>query len=226
MALGELQIAAVGAITQPTDGVVTVTVGSELAPTDTAPLTDHGLYHPLDLPELGSVMLAHGTHHMRHTPGGTSYRVGLLAPRAGQTVESTAARATATLTFSGNPAAGDTLTVGPSSLFVTARSLTFVASLTLGVGNEVLIGANQDATLTNLQKFINGTGQNGTDYWLGTFSSPTYDPDYWQDVVGVEISAIDTTANTATFRATAYGTIGNTYGSTESSGVLAFGGLV
>lgn len=62
------------------------------------------------------------------------------------------------------PANNDTLTVG-------GVVYTFKTSLT-GAANEILIGANAAASLTNLQSALNLTGTIGTDYGTGTVINP------------------------------------------------------
>lgn len=186
----------------------------------------------------GSRMVAftNGHDRLRLLTKSLFLKAGGLAPASAPTVASTGTRATAVLTFTGasnalaRPTDADTITVGDPSLIVGGRSVTFKTTLTLGSSNEVLIGANVDATITNLTKFINGTGTNGVDYWLGAFYSPSYDPDYWQNVVGIEVSTSQAygvpsaTTATITFRAITYGTDGNSYTSTESGGQTSFPG--
>src|SRR5207237_8590537 len=64
-----------------------------------------------------------------------------------------------TVTASGTPADGDTVTVN-------GRVYTFKTTLT-GAADEIHING-QDGSLTNLAAAINGTGTIGTDYGTGT----------------------------------------------------------
>lgn len=81
--------------------------------------------------------------------------------------ETGATSATGTLTFSGQPANGETLTIN-------GRVYTFVTALTGNVngqttGNQILIGANTAASITNAVAAISKTpGSDGTLYSYGT----------------------------------------------------------
>lgn len=72
---------------------------------------------------------------------------------------STAVAATNTLTITANPTDNDTITIN-------GRTYRFKG--TLAAINDVKIGASLSATLTSLQKTINGTGVAGTDMFTGT----------------------------------------------------------
>lgn len=76
---------------------------------------------------------------------------------------------------------------------------TFVAALTTDpatVPYEVLIGADADGTLANLQKAINGTGTPGTEYSVGTEVHP-------------DVTCGDVTAHAVTVTAKVAGLAGN-----------------
>lgn len=70
--------------------------------------------------------------------------------------------ATGVLTFTAQPAANDTVTVG-------TQIYTFVTALT--AINQVLIGASIPATLANLSAAINAGAGNGTVYYNGTIAN-------------------------------------------------------
>lgn len=223
MALGTLAIeTTVGAITAPDS--VSLSFGSVISPT----LSDWGLFQPLSLPTLRSIGFFHGLDHQRHVYDGTSYRLGLLAPQAAQTIASTATKATQTLTFSGQPADQAQIRVWHQSA-MGGGYVRFVSSLnTSSVEVQVKIGADQDATLTNLYELFTNTGVEGTDYATaaffalgGLFTNYKDYINYW----GIEASAMDASANTITFRAMTAGAHGNAYISIESvaDGNLAFG---
>lgn len=74
-------------------------------------------------------------------------------------------QASATITFSGQPTAADTVTVN-------GQVYTFRAALT-GAANEVLIGANQAATQNNLIAAINTDAGAGATYGTGTAEHAT-----------------------------------------------------
>jgi hypothetical protein len=74
-----------------------------------------------------------------------------------------AVQATGTITNStAVPATGDTVTIG-------GRAYTLKA--TLAAAYDVKIGATIAATMASLQKAINGTGVEGTDYFAGTLAN-------------------------------------------------------
>lgn len=232
MAEFALPLTAEGGVTAPTD-VLPYTEPSA----ETETFLDIGPVNVLEIPEFGW-MLADGVNPLRIITKGGVYDAGGIAPSAAPTVASTGQRATAVLTFTGGssaaarPSDADTITIGPPTLLVGERTITFKTTLTLGTNHECLIGTTVNDTITNLTKFINGTGTNGVDYWLGSLYSPSYDPDYWQNVVDISVSASNaygvpsgTTAN-ITFRAVTYGTGPNSYTSTESGGQTSFGGVV
>ena len=101
--------------------------------------------------------------------------------------------ASAVLTISGTLADGD-------DVIVNNMTYTFKTALsTPTVPNEILIGIDADASVTNLAAAINGDGTVGTDYSIGT-GKPT-------DVTAVA----DTEANTVTCTATTAGVAGNSY---------------
>lgn len=76
-----------------------------------------------------------------------------------------AATGTYTLSSTNQPATNDTVTIG-------THVYTFKTALTSpAVANEVLIGANQTASLANLAAAINGTGTAGTQYGTGTVAN-------------------------------------------------------
>lgn len=116
--------------------------------------------------------------------------------------------ANGTLTISGQPAAGDTVTIGGSTY-------TFVSALT-STPDEVLIGSSAAGTLANLAGAINaetGNGQAaGTTYSQGTLANT------FATVSG-------TTATTLSLQADTAGTTGNSVVTTNSNASsLSFGG--
>lgn len=102
--------------------------------------------------------------------------------------------ASAVLTLGGTLTDGDVVTVNDVTYtFKDALSTEPV------VANEVLIGADADASVTNLAAAINGDGTEGTDYSAGT-EQPT------------DVTAVASTANdTVTCTATTAGAAGNAY---------------
>lgn len=125
--------------------------------------------------------------------------------KAGTTV---GVKATQVLTFSGNPAADDTVTIG-------SVVYTYKATPAAGTSTAVQVktGATQDEALTNLAAAVNGAqGQSGVLY--GSAAA-----DGHPDVTG----AVDLTANTLTITAKVSGTAANSIATTEASTVLAWG---
>lgn len=96
--------------------------------------------------------------------------------------------ASATLTLAANPTDGDTLTLGAK---------TYRFKNTTAQANDVKIGANAAATITNLVAAVlaNGTGD-GTDYHTGTTANAS-------------VSAADGTGDTVNITALADGVAGN-----------------
>lgn len=64
-----------------------------------------------------------------------------------------------TVSFSGNPADGDAVTVG-------ATTYTFKSEM--AAANDIKLGASQSDSIATLVKVLNGTGASGTDYYAGT----------------------------------------------------------
>lgn len=120
--------------------------------------------------------------------------------------------AVGTLTSDGTaPADGETVVIGASG----GTMITYIARTALSVGtsqaaNEVLIGGSAAQFLINLQKAVNGTGVQGTDYSFGTVASP--------DVITYGLT---TTILKFGFRVP--GTAGNSFTTTETSTHLSFG---
>ena len=112
------------------------------------------------------------------------------------------ANASNTLSAIANPTAGKNVVVG-------ATTYSFVASLT-GAANEVLVGANTAATLSNLAAAVNGGSGAGVAYGAGT-------------VANTAASAV-ATASTITFTAKVAGTAGNAIVTTTSDTNMGFSG--
>jgi flagellin len=87
----------------------------------------------------------------------SSAALGLVAGTINTNVPAVAA--TATVSASGLPSAGETINIG-------GQTYTFVSSLT--GANQVLIGGTMMATISNLAAAINGTAGAGTTYGTGT----------------------------------------------------------
>lgn len=123
--------------------------------------------------------------------------------------ESGATYATGSLTFSGQPANGETFTIS-------GRVYTFVTALTGNVngqptGNQILIGANAAASITNAIAAINKTpGSDGTLYSYGTAANTS-----------VTASG---DATTLTVTAIQIGADGNSITTTESIANASWGG--
>lgn len=67
--------------------------------------------------------------------------------------------ATGSIAFSGNPADGDTVTVGET---------TYQFKTDMAAANDIKLGSSQSDSIATLVKVINGTGASGTDYYAGT----------------------------------------------------------
>lgn len=116
-----------------------------------------------------------------------------------------AVKASGTLTSTGTaPSNNDTVTID-------SQTYTFKTSLTASTtANEVLIGANAAASLTNLKAAINGAAGGGTQYGSLTTAHATVD-------------AGTLTATTLALTAKLAGTAGNSIATTEASSQLSFG---
>jgi hypothetical protein len=115
---------------------------------------------------------------------------------AGATIAADAA--TGVLTFSGVAQNNETVTIG-------GQTYTFKTALTSAeAANEVLIGADQDASLTNLTNAVNGGAGAGTTYGSAT------------PVNAMVTGVADTGANTLTVTAKKAGAAGNAIATTET----------
>lgn len=212
MAYGAFSFDAVGSVTAPT--VPAMTVGSAL----TAAWHDYGPADIIYLPSLHAALFCNGIDFQYHYLDGIQYLNGPRAPKTAVTVASTATRATAVFTFTGQPADGTTVRTGKQGVL---GNSTAVFKTTLSAANpydQVLIGANQDVTMQNWADFINMVGTNGSTWMSNRMNSFGYTTPAWDTENGITSSAIDTGANTITFRAISYGTAGNAYISTLVSG--------
>ena len=115
----------------------------------------------------------------------------------------TEAKATGTLTATGNFSENDTVTVG-------VQTYKFVKSLTNAY--DVKLGADLATSLSNLEKAINGTGTEGTKYASGTLKN-------------VLASAV-ATSTTLEVTAIVAGVVGNTIATTETGSACSFGGTI
>lgn len=123
----------------------------------------------------------------------------------------TGEHASATITFTGQPVAADTITIN-------GVVIDFVASATVGDDDEVVIGATAVATVAALVALINGT-PDGVD--VGT-NMPTYGN---SPLAGTGVTAtVDTTGLIVTLHATVLGTAGNALTLAESATNVAVSG--
>ena len=221
----------IGVITVDTTGAITAP--SSLSPAVSAALTTVysgiGGGSAILFPSLKAVAVCNGVDFQYHYRDAAQYTTGPLAPYTAPTVASTAVRATRVLTFTdavapytataANPSNGDIIQLGaPGQVFNGAITFKTTLDPTAYV-DQVLIGANADATISNLTKFLNNTGTQGSEYFSARSANgliPTGTTG-WADYNGIEVSTSQaygvpsaTTAN-ITFRAIAAGTVGNTY---------------
>lgn len=125
----------------------------------------------------------------------------------------TGQHSSATITFTGQPVAADTITIN-------GVVIDFVSSLTPGDNDEVLIGATPAATVTNLVNLINGT-PDGVD---PNTLLPTYGV---SSLAGTGVTAtVDATGLIVTLSAAVEGTAGNALTLTESATNVAVSGAV
>jgi hypothetical protein len=116
-------------------------------------------------------------------------------------IEAVNTRASAILTLTANPTAGETVTVG-------SKTYTFRTTFSSNPVNEVDIGADTEATLQNLLAAINAGAGAGTAYGTGTtanadaIASSVFDPQLFIDAAtlgasGNSIASTETLANGA-----------------------------
>lgn len=228
MADFELPLTPEGAVTAPADALVL-----SLPSAEAETYLDVGEMNVLEIPEFGWC-LADGYNPMRLVTQDAVYDCGGLAPSSAPTLAVTGgARATSTGTYAGQPSDGESFLLrgapGGSTLSWNGNYLTiqptFKNSLVTDgtLGHQVKIGADADETWANVQKFINGTGTQGTEYFnYWTFLGIEDDI---QLQVGVEVSAL--VSPNITYRCVDYGSAGNSGVSTESVSnysVTAFSG--
>lgn len=131
----------------------------------------------------------------------------ILAPVAASLVcalpNAVSARATGTLTLSGLPAAGETVTIG---------GIVYTFRAAVATARDVLIGGTAAATATNVINAINNSGGTvGTDYGSGGAAHPT-------------VTAATGGAGVVTVSAIAYNTSGNAITTSEAATNVAWGG--
>lgn len=119
----------------------------------------------------------------------------------------TGVAATTTLTVSGSVVNNSTVVIG-------SKTYKFKTTLSTAptVPNEVLIGANAEASIDNLVKAITGAATEGTNYSTGT-------------VKNTEVTATKASSSTMTVTALTAGTDGNYIYTTAAGNYLAFTGI-
>jgi hypothetical protein len=220
-------------------GVIDIsTTGSLTAPTALSPSVSSALStvysgiggaSAIAFPSLKAVAICNGIDFQFHYRDAAQYLTGPLAPYTAPTVASTATRATVVLTFTGAtnalaaPANNDIIQIGaPGQVFNGAITFKTTLDPTAYV-DQVLIGANADATISNLTKFLNNTGTQGSEYFSARQANGLIEPGTtgWSQYNGIEVSTSQAygvpsaTTATITFRAVAAGTVGNSYFSVE-----------
>lgn len=218
--IGQIVLASTGTIAQPAR--IDVSVGSVLSTV----LKDHGPVSMAFDPALRATFLANGMDFLYHALDGSLLLTGPRAPKTAQTLASTAVRATATLTCSGNFSDGDLIQVGKPGVLGNGYIEVKTTLNTASSADQVKIGASLTASLLNIKNFVNDVGQQGDTWWNGRMAA------FGQDYKGafknpalndVEVTASD--ATTASFRAKTYGTIGNSYLARKVTGaaITSFG---
>lgn len=128
------------------------------------------------------------------------------APDDDTFIEAALLPATGELTYTGNPAANDTVTVATKD-GTNAAVYTYVAALTAAY--QVLIGANAPASAANLVAAINAGPGSGTVYGTGTLAN-------------ADVTAVLLPSNQVEVTASTPGTVGNALASTKSSAVMSW----
>lgn len=215
MTFGPITPGNLGSVTAPAS--ITLATASSIE----TGLASWGSCDVIPLPSIKAVLFCHGAEAMRHVMEGSSLRTGLLAPAAGFTAVDTATKATSTLTLGAGagtlPNNNDTFNLGynfsPSFRLVYWKTALDTASS----DQQVKIGADVAACLTNASKLVEGTGTQGTEYFDGFQANiiGTYDPEYWHTEHKVELDTL--TATTLKVRATTAGVGGNALYSSEGT---------
>lgn len=216
MAYLSVPIDTAGGVTTPT-GVLPLTL-----PVSDSSVLDQGLPSQVaEPPGARMLAIANGFNRLVLLTRDTFVNAGGLAPSTAPTVALSGVRATVVETFStGLIADGSGITLGrPGAQRVITFKTTLVTDGTLG--DQVKLGADLDATATNLYKLITGTGTQGSEYFnVFTYLGLTDD---FPSTIHVEASALDTSGAgaTVTLRYTLYGTIGNSCVSVENGAGFA-----
>jgi len=105
-----------------------------------------------------------------------------------------------------------TLAGGAAAETITIGSKTYTFKTSLSSSNQVLIGADANATLTNLRAAINGLSGAGTLYGSGTTAN-----------TDITAGSVNTGAHTLPLTAITAGEAGNALATTETSAHLSFG---
>lgn len=119
--------------------------------------------------------------------------------------------ATGSIAFSGNPADGDTVTVGET---------TYKFKTDMAAANDIKLGSSQSDSIATLVKVINGTGASDTDYYAGT---TTPNASASASTSGAEVTITAKTAGTAgnSVALAATGSVMSVSGSTLEGGALS-----
>lgn len=187
---------------------------------------DFGTYDPVYLPSIGAMLHLNGIGLNWHSLEAANLTTGVLGVALANVATPTAARATATLTFTVAtvPADGDIFYLANVTdgkywqlRFKTTLTTTFepvvryIAEIKIGSGGT---GAqNLAATIANIAAFVNGTGTEGTEYhWRESSIGAA------AQLAATKIIVSATSATTVTFRATVFGTGPNTWVGVDTTG--------
>lgn len=208
-----LPLTAEGAVTAPTGTFVFIEPSAE-----SQTFLDVGPATVLEIPELGWAV-ADGVNPLRLITKGGVYDCGGIGPNSGvdaaavsPVLTPSAAKATATMTFTAatRPANNDTFQIGgvDGTLFTVTWKDTLSTS---GDAFEIKRGATLADCISNAQSLINGTGTDGTNFYFHQapfFGHPLgVDYHYFETTAKIEVS--NTTATVITFRCTTSGPPGN-----------------
>lgn len=203
---GAITVAASGSITAP--ATIAATVSAALT---SLLFSRVGQIDVVSFPSMRAIAVCNGYDFQQHFFDGAQYLTGPIAPYTAPTVASTAVQATAVFTFTAatRPNNADQFSVLGANGVLYYVSFMTTLSTSLGIGYiEIARGADLAATIANITKFFNGTGTNGTEYYLNWPGFGTDDA-AWRTAVGIQQSA--STATTETLRAVASGAGGNSY---------------
>ena len=205
-----------GAFTVAASGVVASPASMALTPgaAATALYRTSGLYDVVYLPSLGAMLHLNGIGLQFHSLESANLVTGPLGVALALTAAPTAARATATMTFTAvtPPANNDVFRVnmGGSIINITWKDTLSTSGDAFEIKRD---GASLPNCISNIASLFNATGTDGTNFYFHNTGFGAFDYTFFRDRAFVEVSG--TSPTVVTFRSMVYGTSGNVNTITE-----------